>query len=80
MLDWILNKSSCRSFYNHSLYLCLSLFEECPLKSLIRHRRLSTTAYGISNLIELLLKYLILFKPIAEHTALSTFIQLVEST
>ena len=78
MLDWILNTSSCRSFYNHSSYLCLSLFEECPLKSLSSSQE--TIAYGISNLIELLLKYLILFKPIAEHAVLSTFIQLVEST
>ena len=35
-----------------------------------------TIAHGIINLNELLRKYFLLLKPIAEHTELSTFIQL----
>ena len=39
---------------------------------------IETIGHGINNLTELLRKYFLLFKTIAEHTAAPTFIQLTE--
>ena len=63
-----------RSFFNLIPYICLSLFKQCPIKSMGASQQ--TSAHGINNLNELLRKYFLLFKLIAEQTARSTFIQL----